>query len=201
MFNFFKKKHIDESLEEQRKDLKKFSHDSDNFFPIGIECDELPNTTGEFGRTVTNPIPVNGPIGEIKYLNRLNTEDGGILFHRLGAINSIDIFETVSVNGKYWNILYLDMYHPRRSTKVPNGFSFGKFHEVYSRSVIGFYTTKYDPDFPFGLSPHIKQNLGEGLGESFAKRYEAFVQDKSKFVRPQQHIDELKSLRFTSRSS
>src|SRR5271170_4559145 len=34
-------------------------------------CDRIPNCFGEFGRTPTNPIPVNGPVGELIYLSRL----------------------------------------------------------------------------------------------------------------------------------
>ena len=33
-------------------------------------CDLIPNAFGEFGRTLTNPIPVNGPVGELVYLSR-----------------------------------------------------------------------------------------------------------------------------------
>lgn len=33
--------------------------------------DKYPNGTGPFGFTETNPIPVNGPIGQLAYLSRL----------------------------------------------------------------------------------------------------------------------------------
>ena len=46
--------------------------------------DELPGAKGEFGRCVTNPVPVNGPVGELTYLSRLVTPSGAGLFgHRL----------------------------------------------------------------------------------------------------------------------
>lgn len=33
--------------------------------------DKAPNGTGPFGFTETNPIPVNGPIGQLAYLSKL----------------------------------------------------------------------------------------------------------------------------------
>ena len=52
----------------------------------GPDCDQLPNATGEFGRSPSNPIPVNGPLGEVVYLSRLTTETGApVMFHRVGA--------------------------------------------------------------------------------------------------------------------
>jgi hypothetical protein len=62
--------------------------------------DKDPNGSGPFGFTETNPIPVNGPIGQLAYLSRLETQSGQrILFHRLGAIGTVDVFEAVSFNG------------------------------------------------------------------------------------------------------
>lgn len=53
--------------------------------------DKDPNGSGPFGFTETNPIPVNGPIGQLAYLSRLETQSGQrILFHRLGAIDKVD---------------------------------------------------------------------------------------------------------------
>lgn len=49
--------------------------------------DQDPNGTGPFGFIETNPVPVNGPIGQLAYLSKLETQSGQrILFHRLGAI-------------------------------------------------------------------------------------------------------------------
>lgn len=68
--------------------------------------DKDPNGSGPFGFTEKNPIPVNGPIGELAYLSRLETQSGQrILFHRLGAIGTVDVFEAVTFNGNEWFIL------------------------------------------------------------------------------------------------
>src|SRR5258708_7276144 len=32
-----------------------------------------------------------------------------IMFHRLGSLGSIDVYETVSLNGAEWDILFLDL--------------------------------------------------------------------------------------------
>jgi hypothetical protein len=83
-------------------------------------CDQIPNGFGEFGRTVTNPRPVNGPVGELLYLSRLERYDGvPIAFHRLGAHGNVDIFETVSENGRHWDLICLSLYYPRKSRACP----------------------------------------------------------------------------------
>jgi hypothetical protein len=91
-------------------------------FLAGEAVDELPNGHGAFG-SLKNPIPVNGPIGELAYLSKLRTLAGErLLFHRLGSVDTIDLFEVVTWSGSNWYLLYLDMYHPRRSRKAPTGF-------------------------------------------------------------------------------
>lgn len=88
-------------------------------------CDKIPNGTGPFGFSETNPIPVNGPIGQLAYLSKLETVKGErILFHRIGAIGTIDVFEAVTFSGSEWFILYTDLYHPRKSKLTPAGFRF-----------------------------------------------------------------------------
>lgn len=201
MFSFFKKKFKDESFEDQRSDLEKFPVELSGKALAGLDCDSLPNASGEFGRCITNPIPVNGPIGEIKYLNRLMTRDGGLIVHRLGSCNELDVYEVVSMGGEIWDILYFDMYHPRRSTITPSNYSFNKFHEIFTRLAIGYSINSFDQDFPFGLSNHIEKNIGGSLGKTFAERYEGVVKDRTKFVRPIDHIERLKQVKFVGRLS
>ena len=49
-----------------------------------------------------------------------------ILFHRIGAVDKVDVFEAVSFSGSQWFVIFLDMYHPRRSKLTPDGFQFTK---------------------------------------------------------------------------
>lgn len=106
--------------------------------------DRDPNGTGPFGFCETNPIPVNGPIGELAYLSKLETQQGErILFHRIGAINTIDVFEAVAFSGREWFIFFLEFYHPRKSRITPEGFRFTKEVGQFT----GFHN--YCPDFPY----------------------------------------------------
>ena len=34
----------------------------------------------------------------------------------------VDVYEVVSFDGSCWDILYFDMYHPRKSCRLPAGF-------------------------------------------------------------------------------
>ncbi len=93
--------------------------------------DELPGASGEFGRDANNPIPCNGPIGELTYLSRLRLSGTGetVFFHRAGSIesavseNPLDIFEVISLSGRFYDVLYMDMYHPGKSGKQPTGYT------------------------------------------------------------------------------
>lgn len=108
--------------------------------------DRIPGGTGDFGLRVTNPIPVNGPVGECSYLSRLETLSGErLLFHRLGADGGVDVFEAVTFSGSSWHILFLDMYHPRRSRLAPEGFRLGD-----AKPFTGF-TTRC-PNFPYDFA-------------------------------------------------
>ncbi len=137
----------------------------------GPNCDELPNAHGEFGRSPSNPIPTNGPLGEVIYLSRLRTKPARrwwrlgsrgpgspIMFHRLGSqdgsIGSVDAYEVLSLDGNVRETLYLSMYHPRKSKKVPNGYT---------------YATKLDPDnIIYGVN-HTVQNFPQNLDAHIRK--------------------------------
>ena len=109
----------------------------------GGYVDVVPNAHGDFGKCTTNPIPVNGQLGEITYLSRLLTLTGEkIFFHRLGSIDSIDIFEIVSQSGSVWDILYVDLYHTKKTKLTPSGYQF-QFKTMLIRGV-----TDYVEKFP-----------------------------------------------------
>lgn len=91
----------------------------------GGDYDQNPQGTGQFGFSRTNAIPVNGPVGQLAYLSKLITNSNErILFHRLGAISDIDVFEAVTFSGSEWFLFFLDLYHPRRSKLAPQGLRF-----------------------------------------------------------------------------
>jgi len=88
----------------------------------GRDCDQAPNGVGEFG-SFTNPVPVNGPIGEISYLSKLRDGKGQrLFFQRDGSRDQLDHFTLWPADASRWYELWLDMYHPRRSRLAPSGF-------------------------------------------------------------------------------
>lgn len=124
--------------------------------------DKDPNGTGPFGFIETNPIPVNGPIGQIAYLSKLETQSGQrILFHRLGAMDTVDVFEAVSFNGREWFILFTDFYHPRRSRLTPDGFHFTKEVGQFS----GF--SNFCEDFPYDFIEKKGSMCDSGLSMAY----------------------------------
>jgi hypothetical protein len=103
----------------------------------GLDCDQLPNGVGEFGRDCTQPIPVNGPLGELVYLSLLRTPSGSpLMFHRLGSMTlsddetqeffHIDIYEVLAFDLTVRENLHFHMYHPRRSRLAPAGYTIAK---------------------------------------------------------------------------
>ncbi|RVC47463.1 MAG: hypothetical protein E5V60_01190 [Mesorhizobium sp.] len=127
----------------------------------GASVDQIAGATGEFGRTLTNPVPVNGPVGEISYLSRLRTSAGHRIFgHRLGAIQNVDVFETVSFDGAVWDILMLSLYHPRKSRMAPGGYwleSPEKVNTLFSA------TNDFVDPFPSSLGQALRAT-GEKMG-------------------------------------
>ncbi len=124
--------------------------------------DKDPNGTGLFGFIETNPIPVNGPIGQLAYLSKLETQSGQrILFHRLGAIGAVDVFEAVSFNGAEWFILFVDFYHPRRSRLTPDGLRFTKDVAQFS----GFH--KFCENFPYDFVEKKASERESGLSMAY----------------------------------
>ncbi|NPW92376.1 hypothetical protein [Pseudomonas aeruginosa] len=124
--------------------------------------DKDPNGSGPFGFTETNPIPVNGPIGQLAYLSRLETQSGQrILFHRLGAIDKVDVFEAVTFDGSGWFIFFVDLYHPRRSRLTPDGFRFTKDVAQFS----GFH--KFCENFPYDFVEKKASEQESGLSMAY----------------------------------
>lgn len=137
----------------------------------GDDCDVISGATGEFGRCATNPIPCNGLLGEWTYLSRLRLRSTGdmMFFHKVKCIdNKIDVFELISTSGQFADILYADMYHPRKSRLSPTGY-IQQFELVQPRGIL-----EECPDFPMGLFKLIEQECKKLLklkaGEKKAKQ-------------------------------
>ncbi len=132
----------------------------------GEDCDIVSSASGRFGHDITNPIPVNGPFGELTYLSRLRLRSTGsmVFFHKIQTIGLIDTFELVNVSGKFVDYLYVDMYHPRATRRYPDGYTLER-EAVFPRGV-----TTTVPDFPSGLYKYIKKEAKQRLGVDVAEK-------------------------------
>ncbi|MDR1856255.1 MAG: hypothetical protein LBR22_03740 [Desulfovibrio sp.] len=160
--------------------------------------DMIKGGKGPFGLVETNPIPVNGPIGQISYLSKLLTDDSNeqMLFHRIGAIHTVDVFEAVTFDSNKWFILYVDFYHPRRSRLTPEGFHFSEIPAYFS----GFHV--YCKDFPYNF-----KKIKEEVRSDFSIAYIPFDYISEQlarkiYQRPESHTEKLMAInsRLTSRS-
>jgi hypothetical protein len=156
----------------------------------GLDVDELPHGIGEFGRSAENPIPVNGVFGELVYLSLLKTQDTNqrLLFHRLGSVESIDIYETVSIDGHNWDILFFSFYHPRKSRKAPNGYSIAKL----SNQPLFYGTNRRVEGFPYGLQEAIRKTTKQMIGIPLPPPQVRQAEESVSFKRPREHEERIK---------
>jgi hypothetical protein len=158
--------------------------------------DRHPNGSGPFGLCKSNPIPTNGPIGELAYLSKLVTNGGErLLFHRLLTVDNIDIFEAVTFSGREWYIFFLDMHHSKKSRIAPEGFELSSSACLFS----GFHN--FCEDFPYDFM-HVRQR--EALRSAYMPTWEILRAIESRaYQRQSNHqtrLDLLKSETDTSTS-
>jgi hypothetical protein len=155
----------------------------------GLDCDELPGANGEFGRSFRNPIPVNGPIGEILYLSNIVTLDGThIMFHRIGSKNEVDAFETVSLDGTKWDILFLHLYHPRKSRRAPKGYNIARGKE---RQELFLGTNQFVDGFPRNIQDAASRSFQQCVGVAMRTPELRRALEAGTFDRPKPHQDRL----------
>ena len=157
----------------------------------GAAYDRDPKGTGPFGLTETNAIPVNGPIGQLAYLSKLETLSGQrVLFHRLGAIGIVDVFEAASFDGREWFLLFLDLYHPRRSRLAPDGFKFTNQVGQFS----GF--NNFCQNFPYDFAEKKSSMRESGLSMAYIAISKVSDQIQNQvFTRPLAHKAKLELVR------
>jgi len=156
----------------------------------GLDVDQLPHGIGEFGRSAENPIPVNGALGELVYLSLLKTQDTNqrLLFHRLGSVESLAMYETVSIDGGKWDILFFSMYHPRKSRKAPAGYALA---EPRSQPLL-YGTNRRVKGFPYGLQEAIRQTTEETIGIPLPPPQVRQAEESVRFQRPREHEERIK---------
>jgi len=104
----------------------KLSHGLDQNSNTG---DEVENASGEFGYSITNPIPLQGIDKINDYFAKLKLVTGEtITYHRLGSLQSenlpfpVDKYEVFNAEKELVATLFVYAYHGRNSNKVPDGF-------------------------------------------------------------------------------
>lgn len=193
----------DEDLPNQKRDIDSIMTQ----MPEGVRfaltaIDQLPGVHGPFGLTPSNPIPVNGPIGESVYIFRLRGKSGKPFYYqRLGSMDSqefsrkLDVYEVLSTDGLEWAILYFSMYHTRRSTKCPDDFHFVSWKKHMTpfgiAAKLGAFGTSSGPhmDFPFCLPQLTRSNenllqLGPRIPEIIAQTIEKVLKEVRPSARP-----------------
>jgi hypothetical protein len=178
MFSLFKKSE-DQSDSEQIASFKKemlFIQFSSGMSELPKPCDQIPEGQGEFGRSETNPVPVNGVEGARIYLNRLRSMSGsGIFYHRISSISPkgvpfmVDKYHVVTAAGDFETFLYICPYYPRRSLKAPAGFKLMPWSEVKENKVTEMIVmsgasgapSERIEDFPFGLDLYFKKKFSK----------------------------------------
>ena len=76
-----------------------------------------------YGFSPSDPIRVNGPLGEQLYIAMLRGLDGqAVIGHRLGSLKQLDIFEVATSDFTQWAVLVFDMYYLSKDKVAPAGF-------------------------------------------------------------------------------
>ena len=196
MFSFFKKNYH-EPVKQQIAEVQQ-----QPIGPLAIageDCDELQNAQGPFGHSFNNPIPVNGLLGAYKYLGKLLSPKGNIVyFHRIGSLDSdvaknlIDAYEVVDMAGGYWDLVFIDMYHPRRSNKAPEGYKLKEYNASYGDLPLAYGVDIFCPNFPFDLADAIqsRNNL-----EVFARKVRERLSAGGQYNRPESQAMKLAGIK------
>ena len=161
----------------------------------GEDCDKISGGFGDFGTSSTNPIPANGVVGEYKYLNRLRFNGQRLIYHRPASLKVeelgglvVDVYEVVTMDGKHWDVLCFDFYHPRRSKMVPAGYTYsfdsGSVQErILNACTIG--TNAKVEAFPYEMEERILEKNRDILGKIARNLYREATKDRNKFIRPE----------------
>lgn len=115
-------------------DLKELFEAMKELSNSGIDADEFPDGTGEFGLELTNPVPCNTVYGSQMYLSNLRTEDGEeIKYERIGSFSSellpepIDGYQIFNQNGEELSVIYISPYQKHNSNKAPRGYCLSSY--------------------------------------------------------------------------
>jgi len=155
---------------------------------------------GEFGCQETNPIPAKGQKGSVDYLSRLQCKCGeGFYFQRLGSGgqcpdgHTVDIYELQCFSSCTHRHLFVDMYHQKSTSLVPDGLTLLD----YPIGAGSPYCIQGFPGFLVNQRPEKKADITENSDEYIIKAILAaldeaesqFKEQSSAFSRIREHIN------------
>jgi hypothetical protein len=164
-----------------------------------VNFDVLPNGFGSYGKSFNNPIRVNRSLGTYKYFSKLlSLGDEPVYFHRLESLdtgvtdNPIDAYEMATWIGNLCDIIFIDIYHPRRSNLAPKGYKLRSYKDNPLGDVaLAFGIDIFCPIFPFDLHSAISmRNNFTALARQAQERVSA-----GSYERPEQHRMNVLSIR------
>ena len=144
----------------------------------------------DFGTSISNPIRVNGVLGEVTYITKLRTPDGrGVIGHRIFSVGEIDVYELTTLDLSSWFVLYFDMYWDSKDNLTPAGLVFG-LPEGPALSAVN----KTVPEFPANFWNILRNETVSMIG--FPAIRPSIKQDLSKgpINKPKAHINQLNSI-------
>lgn len=109
-------------------DTKQHLAQIEQTYANGTRTDTISGGYGEFGMTVTNPIPTISVRGSNRYLSSLRFRGQEVKNHRHGSTSSpvtdgnVDIYE-LTVAGKEVGTVYICPYHRKNCKIAPKGFT------------------------------------------------------------------------------
>ena len=161
---------------------------------------------GEYGRCPSNAIPVNGMVGALAYLSLLRHEQTNqrVIFHRLGSTEMmdlkdpsgahgraepVDVYQSMTPDGKHWDILYLSAYYEGRSRQAPSGYVVVTPRE----NPLIWGTNDCVESFPKGIADATKRNLQEKTGIPLAPRMMEHLIKGRQVTPPREHWYQFKT--------
>lgn len=97
-------------------------------YAAGTRTDEIPGGYGEYGLTVTNPIPTVSVRCSDHYLGMLRYGGHPVQANRVGSMKSdvtpgpVDLY-TLSCGGREIGNIFISSYHKKNSRRAPRGFT------------------------------------------------------------------------------
>ncbi len=203
MFKTKKEKIIHDTIEKQMQELMNLENEDVCDLAISnTNEDKLSNSRGNFGHFYKNPILTNGNYGTLVYLGKMINDKtkSFILFHKIGSIDNtlsnvglIDIYEVLDETGTCWDILFVDMYHPRRSNLIPNGYVFLEYDREVGDINRAMGTTKKCKNFPFDLTTHLISDFNK-KNKEVTLLYKKWEKEGVEISRPEEHAKKIKMI-------